>query len=75
MDKIRLWLQGKKTYLTAAVGVIGAVLAWANGQIDLMALVAAVWAAVSMVCLKAGQETSATKAITKAVDDGTLRGT
>ena len=32
-------------YTTPAIGLLGAVNAWADGQIDTMALLAAVWAA------------------------------
>ena len=46
MNKIREWLKGKKTYLTATIGVLGALLAYADSQIDLMALLASIWAAV-----------------------------
>jgi hypothetical protein len=74
MTGIRLWLQGKKTYITALVGFVGAILAWSNGQIDLTGLLEAAWVAIMACTVKAGQVTSASTAITKAVDDGTLKG-
>ena len=54
MSKIRAWLKGKKSYITAAIGVLGALAAWADGQIELASLLAAIWAAASVVFLRAG---------------------
>lgn len=54
MNGIRQWLQGKKTYITAIIGLLGAVIAWADGQIDGVALLAAVWAAAQAVFIRAG---------------------
>ena len=54
MNKVREWLKGKKTYITAAIGLLGAVVAWADGQIDMMGLLAAVWAAAQTSFIRAG---------------------
>jgi hypothetical protein len=54
MDRLRNWLRGKKSYLAAAIGAAGALLAWADGQIDLMGLLAALWAAASTCFIRAG---------------------
>ncbi len=54
MKRIREFLKGKKTYITAAIGLLGAVVAWADGQIDGVALLAAVWAAAQTVFIRAG---------------------
>ena len=54
MDKLRKFLKGKKTYLVAAVGVLGAVITWADGSIDMMGLLGAVWAAVMGCFIRAG---------------------
>ena len=54
MSKIREFLRGKKAYITAAIGLAGAVLAWADGQINGVALLASVWAAAQMVFIRAG---------------------
>jgi len=54
MNAIRDWLKGKKTYITAAVGFAGAVVAWANGDINTMGLLAATWAAVQACFIRAG---------------------
>ena len=54
MNKAREWLKGKKAYIMAAIGLVGAVVAWADGQIDTMGLLAAVWAAAQAVFIRAG---------------------
>jgi hypothetical protein len=40
-------------FLTAAIGLLGAVAAWADGQIDTLAPCAAVWAAAQAVFIRA----------------------
>ena len=54
MNKVREFLRGKKAYITAAIGLLGAVVAWADGQIDTVSLLAAVWAAAQTVFIRAG---------------------
>jgi hypothetical protein len=54
VNKVREFLKGKKTYITAAIGLLGAVAAWADGQIDALALGAAVWAALQACFIRAG---------------------
>gem|GEM_PF-1183268 len=54
MNKIRDFLKGKKTYVTAAIGLAGAVMAWAEGQISGTALLASAWAAVQACFIRAG---------------------
>ena len=54
MSKLREFLKGKKTYITAAIGLLGAVVVWADGQIDGLALLAAVWAAAEACFIRAG---------------------
>ena len=62
MNKIRTFLKGKKAYIAAAIGLLGAVAAWADGQIDGLALLAAVWAAAQAVFIRAGIANEAVKA-------------
>jgi len=62
MTNIRTWLQGKKTYITAAVGILTAIGMYAGGQIELTGLVAAVWAAVQTCFIRAGVDNAAAKA-------------
>jgi len=54
MNKLRQFLKGKKTYMTAAIGLLGAVAAWADGQIDGVALLAAIWATAQACFIRAG---------------------
>lgn len=58
LTKIQNFLKGKKTYITAAVGVLGALAAYGDGQIDVAGLVAAVWAAAQTCFLRAGIHSS-----------------
>lgn len=54
MNKIRELLKGKKAYITAVIGLLGALVAWADGQIDTLGLCAAAWAAAQTVFIRAG---------------------
>ena len=45
--------KGKKTYITAAIGLLSAVAAWADGWIDGVALRAATWAAAQACFVRA----------------------
>lgn len=54
MEKIREFLKGKKTYITAAIGLLSAVAAWADGQIPATGLLASLWAAAQACFLRAG---------------------
>jgi len=62
MNKVREFLRGKKAYLTAAIGLLGAVAAWADGQIGGVALLAAVWAAAQACFIRAGIANEVAKA-------------
>ena len=54
MNKLREFLKGKKTYITALIGLLGAVAAWADGDIKTTALLASLWAAVQACFIRAG---------------------
>ena len=54
VNNVREFLRGKKAYITAAIGLAGAFLAWADGQIDNVAMLAAVWAALQACFIRAG---------------------
>ncbi|MFB3894427.1 MAG: hypothetical protein ACE15C_20695 [Phycisphaerae bacterium] len=54
MNSIRNFLRGKKTYITAAIGLLGAVVAWADGDMSTMSLLGAAWAAVQACFIRAG---------------------
>ena len=62
MNKVRTFLKGKKAYITAAIGLAGAVVAWADGQIGTAGLLAAVWAAAQAMFIRAGIANEVTKA-------------
>jgi len=62
MTKVREFLKGKKAYIMAAIGLLGAVAAWADGQIDGVALLAAVWAAAQACFIRAGIANEVAKA-------------
>jgi hypothetical protein len=61
MNKVREFLKGKKAYITAAIGLAGAVLAWADGDINGTALLAAMWAAAQACFIRAGISNEAAK--------------
>ncbi len=61
MNKVREFLKGKKTYITAAIGLLCALAAFGDGQIDAMALAAAAWAAVQTCFIRAGVANAAVK--------------
>ena len=62
MNNVREFLRGKKAYITAGIGLLGAVIAWADGQIDGMALLAAVWAATQTCFIRSGIANEVAKA-------------
>jgi len=62
MGKLREFLKGKKTYITAAIGLLGAVVAWADGSIEITGLLAAIWAALSTCFIRSGVDTAVRKA-------------
>ena len=62
MNKIRDILKGKKTYITAIIGVLGALVAWGDGHIDLTGLIAAAWAAAQTCFIRAGVATEVQRA-------------
>lgn len=53
VNTVREFLIGKKTYITAAIGILGAVMAWSQGQIDGIGLIAMVWAALQTCFIRA----------------------
>ena len=61
MKRAREFLKGKKVYMTAAIGLAGAVIAWADGDIGGVALLAAVWAAAQACFIRAGIATELAK--------------
>ena len=62
MNKMREFLKGKKTYIMAAIAILGSLAAWGDGQIDLTGLIAAVWAAMQSCFIRAGVTNEVQKA-------------
>jgi len=62
VNKLREFLKGKKAYIAAAIGLLDAVVAWADGQINGVALLAAVWAAAQACFIRAGIANEVAKA-------------
>lgn len=54
LEKLRLFLSGKKTYLVAIAGIATALAAFANGQIDQTELVFAIFNALGLSTIRAG---------------------
>lgn len=55
---MREWLKGKKTFLTAAAGILGAIAAWSDGAIETAKLVELIWEAGLAVFIRAGVGTA-----------------
>ena len=62
MNKIREWLRGKKSYMVAGIGLLGAVVAWSENEISGTGLLAALWAAIQTCFIRAGISNAITKA-------------
>lgn len=54
LSGIREWLNGKKAILTAVVGILTALIAWAAGEISTVILVTAVWVALEAIFIRLG---------------------
>ena len=52
--KIEAWLQGKKTYILIVGGIAAALVSYVNGELTLMQLVQALWAALTAGALRSG---------------------
>ena len=54
MKSAQDWLAGKKTYLVGIMAILGAVVAWVSGEMDLPAMMAAITAAIMAMTMRAG---------------------
>jgi len=54
MSKLLTWLQGKKTYIVAAAGILTAIAAYASGTLDATQTIEACFAALGLSGLRAG---------------------
>lgn len=53
IEKIKVWLQGKKTYLVSAVAILTALIAFANGALSILGLGEAILAALGLSTIRA----------------------
>ena len=53
-EKIREFLKGKKTYLITIVGILGALIAYADGGMTFIQMAEAILAALGLSALRAG---------------------
>lgn len=61
LSKFLFFLQGKKTYLICASAIITALIAYANGQLGIVGLIQAIFAALGAASLRAGIAKGASK--------------
>ena len=61
MNKLRLYLQGKKTYVVGVGAVVAAAVAWAMGNIDNQSAIEAIVGALLAMFIRAGSATDAAK--------------
>lgn len=54
MAKLMAFLSGKKTYFIAAAAILTAIGSYLGHEIDLQALIAAIFAAIGMMTMRAG---------------------
>ena len=54
MSTIKDFLGGKKTYLVAVAAIIGSVVAWLEGSIDMPTLAQSITAAILAATIRAG---------------------
>ena len=56
LQKIRDAVDGKKTIITAVIGILTAALAWAAGELTDVAFLGAVWVALQIIFVRAGNK-------------------
>jgi len=54
MGKIKVFLAGRKTYLIGLAAILGAAIAWSQGQMETTQAVEAIIAAILAMTLRAG---------------------
>ena len=62
INRVREVLRGKKSYITCAVGLLGALVAWIDGTITGTGFLAATWAAAQACFIRAGVANEIAKA-------------
>ena len=54
LNKIKDFLSGKKSYLVCTIAILGAVVAWASGEIKIAEMVKIIIAAITAMTMRAG---------------------
>lgn len=70
LQKIRDAVAGKKTYLTAVIGILTALVAWGGGELTDWQAITAVWVALQVIFVRAGSKNDGTDAADKAYSLG-----
>jgi hypothetical protein len=60
MNSLRLWLQGKKTYVVAIGSIVAVIVAWVQGTTDTKTAVEMVVPLILAICLRSGISSDAT---------------
>lgn len=78
LQRIRDAVSGKKTILTAVIGILTAALAWAGGELTDWQAITAVWVAVQVIFIRTGSKKDVESRInilnTTAVDEAYVMG-
>jgi len=53
LTSVRDWLQGRKTYLVCAAGILGIVIAWSAGEVDTLKAIIGILGALGGITLAA----------------------
>lgn len=61
MEKIKLALQGYKTYFLMASAIIATIVAWSAGEMGLIQAVQSIIAALGLMTVRAGVDTAVEK--------------
>ena len=56
LQKIRDAVDGYKTYITAVIGILTAVLAWNAGELTNWETLTAIWVAVQIIFIRSGNK-------------------
>lgn len=56
LQTIRDFLAGKKTYITAVVGILTALIAWSGGELTDLQVIGAIWVALQVIFIRSGNK-------------------
>jgi uncharacterized membrane protein HdeD (DUF308 family) len=75
IEMSRLWLQGRKTYLSGVAGILLALVAFADSQLNLYETAMAIYVGIQTMFIRSGVakvETAVTEAVTTATIQRTV---